>query len=84
MAPGLGDERPGPRFIDDIEGEKAFLDGKAPHISGLGASGDQLTITLVKPSSMHSLHSSKLSPWSRWTAMGMFERLTAASMSFLR
>jgi hypothetical protein len=41
-------------------------------------------MTLVNPSSMHSLQSSKESPWSRWTAMGMVVRLTAASISFLR
>ena len=41
-------------------------------------------MTLVKPSSMHSLQSSKLSPWSRWTAIGMVERLTAASINRFR
>jgi DNA-binding SARP family transcriptional activator/ABC-type oligopeptide transport system substrate-binding subunit len=41
---------PGPHVIDDIEGERAFLDGKAPHISGLRASGDTLSITLRRPS----------------------------------
>jgi len=45
---------------------------------------DASIITEVNPSSMHCLHSSKLSPWSRWTAMGMVERLTAASISFFR
>ena len=41
---------PGPRFVRDIEGEKAFLDGRAEHISGLRASRDTLSITLTKPS----------------------------------
>jgi DNA-binding SARP family transcriptional activator/ABC-type transport system substrate-binding protein len=41
---------PGPHVIGDIEGERAFLDGKAPHISGLRASGDTLSITLTRPS----------------------------------
>jgi ABC-type oligopeptide transport system substrate-binding subunit len=41
---------PGPHFIDDIEGERAFLDGTASHISGLRAAGDTLSITLTRPS----------------------------------
>jgi DNA-binding SARP family transcriptional activator/ABC-type oligopeptide transport system substrate-binding subunit len=41
---------PGPYVIDDIEGERAFLDGRVPHISGLRASGDMLSITLMRPS----------------------------------
>jgi ABC-type oligopeptide transport system substrate-binding subunit len=41
---------PGPRIIDDIEGERAFRAGAAGHISGLRASGDTLSITLTKPS----------------------------------
>jgi DNA-binding SARP family transcriptional activator/ABC-type transport system substrate-binding protein len=41
---------PGPRFIDDIRGERAFRRGRAEHISGLRASGDALSITLTKPS----------------------------------
>jgi len=41
---------PGPLFIDDIEGEQAFRDGAAEHISGLRAHGDTLSITLVEPS----------------------------------
>ncbi len=41
---------PGPRVIDDIEGERAFLDGTASHISGLRAAGDTLSITLIRPS----------------------------------
>jgi len=45
-----GREPPGPQAIGDIEGEQAFLDGNAQHISGLRASGDTLRITLVKPS----------------------------------
>jgi DNA-binding SARP family transcriptional activator/ABC-type oligopeptide transport system substrate-binding subunit len=41
---------PGPHVIDDIEGERAFLDGTASNISGLRATGDTLSITLTKPS----------------------------------
>src|SRR6266571_2387782 len=41
---------PGPHVIDDIEGERAFLDGTASHISGLRAAGDTLSITLIRPS----------------------------------
>jgi DNA-binding SARP family transcriptional activator/ABC-type oligopeptide transport system substrate-binding subunit len=41
---------PGPRFVDDIEGQQAFRRGRAEHISGLQASGDTLSITLTKPS----------------------------------
>ena len=41
---------PGPQFIDDIEGERAFRAGRASHISGLRASGSTLWITLTRPS----------------------------------
>jgi DNA-binding SARP family transcriptional activator/ABC-type transport system substrate-binding protein len=41
---------PGPHFLDDIEGERAFRDGGAEHISGLRATGTTLSITLTKPS----------------------------------
>jgi DNA-binding SARP family transcriptional activator/ABC-type transport system substrate-binding protein len=41
---------PGPRAIDDIEGEQAFRRGTAQHISGLRARGRRLSITLVMPS----------------------------------
>jgi DNA-binding SARP family transcriptional activator/ABC-type oligopeptide transport system substrate-binding subunit len=41
---------PGPLFIDDIEGERAFRAGRARHISGLRASGRTLSITLTRPS----------------------------------
>ena len=46
----IGQIPPGPRAIDDIEGERAFRDGAAKHISGLRARGDTLSITLVRPS----------------------------------
>jgi DNA-binding SARP family transcriptional activator/ABC-type transport system substrate-binding protein len=48
LSPAQG--APGPRFVDDIEGEQAFRRGRAEHISGLRASGDTLSITLTKPS----------------------------------
>jgi peptide/nickel transport system substrate-binding protein len=41
---------PGPEFLGDIAGEQAFREGNAPHISGLVAEGDSLTITLDAPS----------------------------------
>jgi DNA-binding SARP family transcriptional activator/ABC-type oligopeptide transport system substrate-binding subunit len=41
---------PGPHVIDDIEGEQAFLDGEARHISGLRTSGGTLSITLTRQS----------------------------------
>jgi ABC-type oligopeptide transport system substrate-binding subunit len=41
---------PGPGIVEDVEGFRAFRSGKAPHISGLRAVGDQLSITLTKPS----------------------------------
>jgi len=50
LSPRLAEDVPGPLFLGDIAGEQAFKDGRAPHISGLKASGDILSITLVKPS----------------------------------
>jgi ABC-type oligopeptide transport system substrate-binding subunit len=55
LSPGLAEgpvvpSPPGPHVIDDIEGEGAFLDGTASHISGLRAAGDTLSITLIRPS----------------------------------
>ena len=41
---------PGPFYVEDIQGEKAFRSGKAPHISGLHTAGNRLSITLTKPS----------------------------------
>jgi DNA-binding SARP family transcriptional activator/ABC-type oligopeptide transport system substrate-binding subunit len=43
-------EPPGPQYIDDIVGERAYLGDAAKHISGLRANGDELTITLTEPS----------------------------------
>ncbi|HEY7282450.1 MAG TPA: ABC transporter substrate-binding protein [Actinomycetota bacterium] len=50
LSRAMGDQAPGSYFVPDIEGEDAFRDGKADHISGLQASGDALTITLTAPS----------------------------------
>jgi serine/threonine protein kinase/ABC-type oligopeptide transport system substrate-binding subunit len=50
LGPALGDQAFGPYAVSDIEGEQAFRDGKADHISGLVASGNTLTITLTAPS----------------------------------
>ena len=46
----IGQIPPGPQYIDDIEGERAFRRGRARHISGLRRRGDTLSITLTKPS----------------------------------
>jgi DNA-binding SARP family transcriptional activator/ABC-type oligopeptide transport system substrate-binding subunit/outer membrane protein assembly factor BamB len=46
----IGQIPPGPLAIDDIQGERAFRDGTAKHISGLRASRNTLSITLVRPS----------------------------------
>ena len=34
-------------YLDDVVGAKAYLAGKAPHISGIVASGNRLTVRLV-------------------------------------
>jgi ABC-type transport system substrate-binding protein/class 3 adenylate cyclase len=45
------DDAPGPQVLGDIVGEEAFLRGRARHISGLRAVGDdQLEIMLLEPS----------------------------------
>jgi DNA-binding SARP family transcriptional activator/ABC-type oligopeptide transport system substrate-binding subunit len=46
----IGQVPPGPQFIDDIEGERAFRAGTVEHISGLRAAGNTLSITLTQPS----------------------------------
>jgi DNA-binding SARP family transcriptional activator/ABC-type oligopeptide transport system substrate-binding subunit/outer membrane protein assembly factor BamB len=46
----IGQIPPGPQFIDDIAGERAFRAGRARHISGLRAAGNTLSITLTQPS----------------------------------
>jgi DNA-binding SARP family transcriptional activator/ABC-type transport system substrate-binding protein len=50
LSPKLADFAPGPYSVSDIQGEQAFRNGKAEHISGLRAAGDRLSITLTKPS----------------------------------
>jgi DNA-binding SARP family transcriptional activator/ABC-type transport system substrate-binding protein len=46
----LSQTPPGPLYLDDIEGERAFRSGKARHISGLRVRGETLSITLTRPS----------------------------------
>ncbi len=46
LSPILDDGSPGPRYFSDIVGVTEYRAGKADHVSGLAASGDQLTITL--------------------------------------
>jgi DNA-binding SARP family transcriptional activator/ABC-type transport system substrate-binding protein len=41
---------PASGVVFDIQGERAFQDGTAQHISGLRASGNRLSITLTRPS----------------------------------
>jgi DNA-binding SARP family transcriptional activator/ABC-type transport system substrate-binding protein/outer membrane protein assembly factor BamB len=41
---------PGPSSVGDIKGVTAFRHGKARNIAGLRAAGDQLSITLTRPS----------------------------------
>jgi len=41
---------PGADLLDELVGEAAFAEGRARHISGIRASGDKLSITLVEPS----------------------------------
>jgi DNA-binding SARP family transcriptional activator/ABC-type transport system substrate-binding protein len=50
LSPRLGSGAPGPGAIGDIAGEPAFRAGTAEHISGLRAVGDQLVISLTRPS----------------------------------
>ena len=49
LSPVFDEERPGPQFYGDIVGAQEYRDGTADHVSGLTASGDQLTITLDAP-----------------------------------
>jgi ABC-type oligopeptide transport system substrate-binding subunit len=42
---------PAPDLLNQLVGEAAFAEGRARHISGIRASGDRLSITLVEPSS---------------------------------
>jgi DNA-binding SARP family transcriptional activator/ABC-type transport system substrate-binding protein len=55
LSPKLG-FGPGPFSVSDIQGEQAFRNGKADHISGLRAAGDRLSITLTKPSPSFPYH----------------------------
>ncbi len=50
LSGAMGEQAPGPYFVADIEGEDAFRNGTADHISGLRASGNTLTIMLTAPS----------------------------------
>ena len=56
LSPKLADFAPGPFHVGDIQGEQAFRNGKADHISGLRAAGDRLSITLTKPSPAFPYH----------------------------
>ena len=49
LSPVFYDDAPGPQFFGDIEGAQEYRAGKADHVTGLVATGNQLTITLEAP-----------------------------------
>ncbi len=49
LSPILDDGMPGPTYFSDIVGARAYRAGEADDVTGLTASGDQLTITLEAP-----------------------------------
>lgn len=64
-------EQSGPAAFDvqDIQGERAFRQGRTRHISGLRAAGNRLSITLTKPSPgfLHRLSGTAFCPVPRGT-----------------
>ena len=44
-----GGPNPNGPFLADVEGASAYAAGRAPHISGIAAQGDTLTIRLTRP-----------------------------------
>jgi ABC-type oligopeptide transport system substrate-binding subunit len=49
LSPELGDFRPASFFLTDLVGEDAYLNGKAPHIRGLGVRGSRLIMRFTTP-----------------------------------
>jgi ABC-type transport system substrate-binding protein len=49
LSPKLGPNAPAAPFAADIAGVAAYRSGKAPHISGIVARGDSLSIRLIRP-----------------------------------
>src|SRR5262249_30529033 len=49
LAPGLGERAAAPHLLGDVEGVAAYEAGKAPHVRGIVATGNRLTITLTGP-----------------------------------
>jgi class 3 adenylate cyclase/ABC-type oligopeptide transport system substrate-binding subunit/streptogramin lyase len=49
LSPELGDFQPAALFLTELVGEEAFLEGKAPHISGISVEGSTLVLKTVKP-----------------------------------
>jgi ABC-type transport system substrate-binding protein len=49
LSPKLGPNAPAAPFAADIVGVAAYRGGKAPHISGIVARGDSLSIRLIRP-----------------------------------
>ena len=49
LSPVFDDEAPGPQLYGDIVGAKEYRSGTIDHVTGLVATGDELTITLEAP-----------------------------------
>jgi ABC-type transport system substrate-binding protein len=49
LSPALGPDAPAPSVVSDIAGVPAYRAGSSPHISGIRATKDILSITLVRP-----------------------------------
>jgi DNA-binding SARP family transcriptional activator/ABC-type transport system substrate-binding protein len=49
LSPRLGSKAVAAAFASDIAGVAAYRAGRSQHVSGIGANGDVLTITLTKP-----------------------------------
>ncbi len=49
LSPKAGPDPSGLHILGDVAGARAFHAGRAPHVSGITARGDRLTITLEKP-----------------------------------
>src|SRR5262245_17047662 len=49
LSPRLGNYAPGANFASDIVGARAFRAGRSPHIAGISARGNRLSITLLRP-----------------------------------
>ncbi len=50
LAPKLGPRASAPHLLRDVVGVAAYSAGRAPHVRGIVAAGDRLTISLTRPS----------------------------------